>query len=107
MRPLTTLLVTKIIQLYATKNPYGTEKALNSAFESVEKDLNELILNPKVAKFSVITKLNEESLKESQFYETYIQSLKKNLKRNINQSFPMVQFATRDSNHLICYPDTL
>ena len=61
------------------------EKALNSAFESVEKDLNELILNPKVVKFSVITKLNEESLKESQFYETYIQSLKKNLKRNINQ----------------------
>ena len=46
------------------------EKALNSAFESVEKDLNELILNPKVVKFSVITKLNEESLKESQFYQS-------------------------------------
>ena len=62
------------------------------------------MLNPKVVKFSVITKLYEESLKELHFDETYIQSLKKNIKRKINQSFPMVQFVAPDSNHLRCYP---
>ena len=74
------------------KNLTEQEKALNSASELVKRYLNELKLNPKVVKFSVITKLYEESLKEAQFDEKYIQSLKNNLKRKINQSFPMLQF---------------
>ena len=41
----------------------------------------------KLLKFSVITKLYEESLKDLYFDETYIQSLKK---RKIDQSFHMV-----------------
>ena len=89
------------------KNLTEQEKALNSTFELVKRYLNELKLNPKVVKFSVITKLYEESLKEAQFDEKYIQSLKNNLKRKINQSFPMLQFGRIDSSHLICYPDTL
>ena len=56
----------------------------------------------------MVTKLYEESLKELEFDETYIQlqSLKQNLQKKINQSFPMVQFATLALNHFICYSDT-
>ena len=61
-KPLTTLLATKIIPLYVArkkkkKSLTEKEKDLNSVFESVEKYLNELMLNPKVVKISVIIKL--------------------------------------------------
>ena len=45
------------------KNLTEREKLLNSAFESVEKYLDKIMLNRKVVKFSVIIKLYEESLK--------------------------------------------
>ena len=82
--PLTTLLATKIIPLYVArkkkkKSLTVQEKDLNSVFESVEKYLNELMLNLKVVKFSVIIKLYKVT-KKLQFDETDIQSLKKKSK---------------------------
>ena len=77
-------LLTKIIPLYFArkkkkKNLTEQEKDLNSVFESVEKYLNELMLNLKVVKFSVIIKLYKVT-KKLQFDETDIQSLKKKSK---------------------------
>ena len=45
-----------MLQERKRKNLTEREKALNSAFESVKKYLNEIMLNPKVVKISVIRK---------------------------------------------------
>ena len=54
----------------------------------MQKYLDELMLNPKVVKFSVITKLYEASLKELHFHETYIQSPKKVIKEKGQSEIP-------------------
>ena len=45
-----------MLQKRKRKNLTEREKTLNSAFESVEKYLNEIMLNQKVTKISVIRK---------------------------------------------------
>ena len=55
------------------KNPSGTGKNIQFCnFKSVEKYLNKLKINAKVVKLLVITKLNQEKLKELQLHEKYI-----------------------------------
>ena len=88
-----------MLQKRKRKNLTEQEKSLNCEFESVDKYFNEIILNPKIVKFSLTTKLYEESLKELQFDETYIQSLKKESKRKINQMHRL--------NHFTAYKKSL
>ena len=71
LRLLTQKLYLHMLQKSKRKKLMEQRKTFNFVFESVEKYLNKLKMNVKVVAFFVITKLNEEELKELQLDETY------------------------------------
>ena len=80
---------------------------LDEAFQGVKHFLENLISNPDVVKFSGVAAIYEKKLLLKAFENSYIQSLKKNLKRKIKDAFPEINFTSLDNNHLLCFPNTL
>ena len=75
--------------------------------EAVKHRLSDLIKNPDVVEYIILTDIVEKTLREEgETSATVISSAKKNLKRKIQNEFDGINFIT-SSGRILIYPDTL
>ena len=82
------------------------EEELDISFDAVEDFIKDLIENPDIAEYKLLTDIFEEELRKSNMTDEYIKNAKKNLRRKIERNIPNVNFINV-RRKLFIYPDSL
>ena len=93
--------VTEILHVLciATANKPGTieeenEEELNNSFDAAQNFIRNIIENPDIVEYNLVTDIFGNELRKSKMIDDYVKNAKKNLRRKIERNISYVNFIT-------------